>query len=112
MTTARTTTTEDTRRVDTGRRLNSIGCSCIAILICVDDDSKRRAAARAHWPGAKARLGSEDESAAPHGATPSECVAMVWQLTLDAWAMSGRTIPQYSRAEMPGSIVRGRGGAT
>lgn len=47
-------------------------------------DARARAAARASWPVEKTRLGDEDEPAAPPGASPSERVAMVWTLTLDA----------------------------
>ena len=72
----------------------------------MDEGARARAAARAEWPGRKARLGEEDDSVAPADATPSECVAMVWQLTLDAWAMMGKPIPTYTRAEMPGRIKR------
>ena len=72
----------------------------------MDEGARARAAARAAWPGRKARLGDQDDSAAPAGATPSERVAMVWQLTLDAWAMMGQSIPTYTRAEMPGRVTR------
>ena len=41
----------------------------------------------------------------------SERIAMVWQLTLDAWATSGKELPSYERSQMPGRLVRrGRGG--
>lgn len=35
-----------------------------------------------------------------------ELVAMVHRLTEDAWAMSGREMPVYERAEAPGRLVR------
>ena len=45
-----------------------------------------------------------------HG-TPAERMAMVWQITLDVWASSGRKLPEYTRATMPGRIIRsGQGG--
>lgn len=61
-------------------------------------------AARASWPVKKTRLGDEDEPAAPPGASPSERVAMVWTLTLDAWAMTGQPLPDYARADAPGLV--------
>jgi hypothetical protein len=73
------------------------------------DEREKRAAARAGWAGVLSRLGEEDDAAAPSRATPSERVAMVWALTLDAWAMRGLPLPSYSRAELPGRMVRGRG---
>jgi hypothetical protein len=72
----------------------------------MDEQARARAAARAKWPGKKTRLGEEDESVVPSGASPSECVAMVWQLTLDAWAMMEKPIPTYTRAKMPGRVSR------
>jgi hypothetical protein len=69
----------------------------------------QRARARASWPGKKLRLGDGDDAASVPGSTPSERVAMVWRLTLDAWAMSGKPIPPYARADMPGRIVRASG---
>ena len=38
--------------------------------------------------------------------TPSARVAMVWELTLDAWASSGEPIPSYVRAQAPGRMLR------
>jgi hypothetical protein len=70
-------------------------------------DPAERARARAGWPVVRARLGDE----APDlllGIPPAERVAMVWALTLDAWAMRGESIPDYARAQAPGRVVRPR----
>lgn len=69
-----------------------------------------RAKARASWPIRVARLGEEDESAAPEGLTPSEYLAMVRALTCRAWALAGKDdrVP-YTRSEMPGHVIRGHG---
>jgi hypothetical protein len=37
--------------------------------------------------------------------TPEERLAVMWQLTLDAWASAGRPIPTYSRAETPIRVI-------
>lgn len=59
-----------------------------------------RARARAAWPGrVRDMTAAEDELV---GGTAAERIAMVWQLTLDAWAMSGRPLPTYARHEAPG----------
>jgi len=69
------------------------------------DARAARAEARRRWAG---RVTAP--SAAPDelllGRSPSERVAMVWALTLDAWAMTGRPLPSYRRSEAPGRIVR------
>lgn len=31
---------------------------------------------------------------------------MLWELTLGAWALTGKPLPDYARAQMPGQIVR------
>jgi hypothetical protein len=73
--------------------------------------ARERAAARASWPIRRATLGEEDRSTAPDQSTPSERFAMVWSVTLDAWALSGAPFPTYVRAETPGRMVRRRGPA-
>jgi hypothetical protein len=77
----------------------------------MDNDFKSRAAARAQWPGQLSRLDDAEAALAPHSADPSKCFAMVWRITLDAWAMTGTPLPEYTRARMPGRMVRGRGQA-
>jgi hypothetical protein len=71
------------------------------------DDAARRAARRASWPGAVASLRGAPEAADLSGlTTPEQRVALVWELTRGAWALSGQTFPTYSRAEMPGRVLR------
>ena len=65
-----------------------------------------RAKARATWPLTHHRL-DESSSDLVADTTPSQRVAMVWALTLDAWASSGRPLPDYRRSESPGQIRRG-----
>jgi hypothetical protein len=71
----------------------------------MSDERAQRAAARARWPLVKVRL---DQEAAPSvsDASPEQRVAMVWALTLDAWAIRGEPIPDYPRALAPGRILR------
>ena len=38
--------------------------------------------------------------------TASERLAAVWQVSCDAWALSGRSMPDYRREEMPGRVLR------
>lgn len=66
-----------------------------------------RAKARASWPVTRHSL-NEPPSDVVRTASPSERVAMVWALTVDAWTLSGRPIPDYPRSEAPGRILRGR----
>jgi hypothetical protein len=71
------------------------------------EDAARRAAARASWPGLKTTLaeaaGAEDLSAST---TTEQRLAMMWELTLGAWSLTGLPLPDYTRANMPGRLVR------
>lgn len=64
-----------------------------------------RAQARAGWPISRHRL-DDDGDDVLRDVPPSDCVAMVWALTLDAWAAAGRPIPTYARADAPGRLIR------
>ncbi|MGM0576091.1 MAG: hypothetical protein ACQEXJ_10220 [Myxococcota bacterium] len=71
-----------------------------------DDEARAsRAAARARWPGAVVRLDDVPEVDVLRR-PPGELVGMVRDLTLAAWSMAGRPIPDYDRAHMPGRVVR------
>jgi len=39
------------------------------------------------------------------GGTAGERIAAVWELTVQAWELSGRDIPAYTRAETPVAVV-------
>lgn len=64
-------------------------------------ERKRRAAARRSWPVHKVRPGEEPGEDLSASTTAAERIGMMWRLAQDAWALSGRPIPEYSRAEMP-----------
>lgn len=72
-------------------------------------DSRRdeRAKARAGWPVQRVAMADQGKDVLV-AVPPAERVAMVWALTCDAWAMSGRPMPDYPRSHAPGRIVRGR----
>ena len=71
-----------------------------------DDARKARAAARATMPIRNVALRDEAAPDLTH-LSPSARVALVWELTLDAWASSGKPMPEYDRADAPGRIIRG-----
>jgi hypothetical protein len=74
--------------------------------MAVSDDREWRARARSQWPGELTTLEQQSDAALVLHGTPGERVAMVWRITLDAWAMSGRPMPEYERANMPGRLIR------
>jgi hypothetical protein len=70
----------------------------------VDDAAEARRKARASWSVSRHQLC--DPTSDLVQATPSELVAMVHRLTLDAWAMAGLRIPDYARSNAPGRLLR------
>lgn len=72
-----------------------------------EEEAAARAAARAKWPGLKTTLadapGAEDLSATT---TPEQRIGMMWELTLGAWSLTGLPLPDYTRANMPGRLIR------
>ncbi|MFO0601195.1 MAG: hypothetical protein U0228_38150 [Myxococcaceae bacterium] len=73
-------------------------------------DEERRRLARAQWPIVKTTLADTSDAVDLRATTTmDERFAMVWRLTLDAWALSGKPMPSYTRATMPIHITRGTG---
>jgi len=71
-----------------------------------DSANAERRAARRDWPVVKTTL--SEQATAMHPLTPEAGLAMMWQLALDAWAMTGKPLPEYSRAEAPVRCIRPR----
>lgn len=67
-----------------------------------------RALQRRTWPVRRLVLsddgGGDDLSDCT---TPEQRLAMMWELALSAWALTGRELPSYERAKAPGKLVRG-----
>jgi hypothetical protein len=60
-----------------------------------------RAEARRAWPVRKYRLDEEPSEDLSATTTVEERLAMMWRLARDAWAMTGRPIPDYPREKTP-----------
>lgn len=73
-----------------------------------DEQRRARARARAAWPITRHELREEPVDDLLARTTARERFAMVWSLTLDAWALRGEAIPDYDRQNAPGKMVRGR----
>jgi hypothetical protein len=70
------------------------------------DGAARRAAERKKWPIRRYQLGDEPSDDLSATTTAAERLAMVWQLTFEAWRLAGRDIPSYSREATPGRVIR------
>ena len=65
---------------------------------------------RAHeWPIRSHALGREPEVDPLDDSTVDERIALVGVLTMEAWHLSGRELPEYERHRMPGFIKRSAG---
>jgi hypothetical protein len=60
-----------------------------------------RAVHRREWPVRVFQLGDEPRENLSASTTPQERLAMVWTLTLDAWSLSRRPLPEYERRDAP-----------
>jgi hypothetical protein len=69
-------------------------------------EASSRAAARRAWPVRLVALGAEAHASLDRSTSPEERLAMVWTLTVEAWALSGRPMPAYSRATTPVQLGR------
>jgi hypothetical protein len=72
----------------------------------VDEAQRARAEARRDWPGTVTTLEAQDGAAIVREGTPVERMAMVWRVTRDTWILAGRSFPRYTRATMPGRVIR------
>lgn len=72
----------------------------------MSNDAEARRHARAAWPIRAVKLGHEELVDERDRSTIDERVALVWQLTLEQWALAGLEVPTYRRSEAPGRIVR------
>lgn len=72
-----------------------------------DDEAHREARrrARASWPVRRFDLGAEPPEDLSH-LTPDERIALVWPLTVRAWRLSGRELPDVPRSHWPGRMIR------
>jgi hypothetical protein len=61
---------------------------------------------REAWPVRVYRLGQEPGDDLSGSTTAEQRLQMVWELTGRLWELSGKPSPSYSRASMPGQVVR------
>jgi hypothetical protein len=59
---------------------------------------------RQDWPIEVRPLAAPEADDLSRLTTPEERIAMIWPLTLEGWALSGRQIPDYSRSQTPVSF--------
>ncbi len=73
-----------------------------------DSAREARRLGRWDWPIRRFDLGDEPSDDLSASTTAAERLAMVWPLTVRAWRLAGREIPDYQRSEMPGRVLRSR----
>ena len=71
-----------------------------------EDDKAARARARSSWPVRRFKLGEEPEDDLSETTTPEERLAMMWPLAVQAWTLSGRSLPTYDRSSIPIRVYR------
>jgi len=68
-----------------------------------------RAEARRSWPIRKFRLGEEPDDDLSEATTATERLEMMWPMTVDAWTLAGKKIPDYPRDKTPVRVIRRNG---
>ena len=63
---------------------------------------------RRNWPGRTFALGAEPAWDDRSPATIDERIALVWELTLEAWQVAGKTLPTFDRVDSPGRLLRAK----
>lgn len=61
---------------------------------------------RRGWPIRRYRLGQEPPDDLSDSTTPAERLAMMWPLAREGWLLAGRSLPMYSRENVPSRIFR------
>jgi hypothetical protein len=92
------------RRLEaTHRNIGGVGAEYNAVVTHTDDDSSAsvRAAARESWTVRKHRLGDEPSDDLSDSTTAEERIAMMEPLALEAWALTGKPLPDYDRGSAP-----------
>lgn len=69
-------------------------------------DRNARRSSRASWPVRKLALGDEGPGAGRIAGSAAYLFGVAWQLSLEAWRLSGRELPSYERSEMPVKVIR------
>ena len=72
-------------------------------------DIDARARQRVAWPVRKYRLADAPRDDIALAATAAERLAMMWPIALDAWSFTGRSLPDYARADAPVRVIRALG---
>jgi hypothetical protein len=65
-----------------------------------------RAAERRSWPVRRYRLGAEPGDDFRGVTSAQERLAMMWELAIQSWRLGGRELPEYTREQTPGRVVR------
>ncbi|MEO6057525.1 MAG: hypothetical protein ABIQ49_11855 [Gemmatimonadales bacterium] len=63
-------------------------------------------ATNSRWTARVYRLGEEPGDDLSAHSTPEQRLAMVTVLTRRMWMLTGRPMPSYTRAAMPGRVLR------
>jgi hypothetical protein len=63
-------------------------------------------ASRATWPVHKYLLGQEPSNDLSETTTPEQRLEMMWPLTLEAWSLTGKPLPDYPRHLTPVKCLR------
>jgi len=70
------------------------------------DRARKRQQNADQWPIRRFALGGEPEVDCRDLRDPEQRLAAMWPLAVQHWRLSGRSLPTYTRAEIPSMIFR------
>jgi hypothetical protein len=71
-----------------------------------DGPARSRARLRAEWTVRSFRLGEEPGDDLSDSTTVEERLSMMWPLAVEAWTLSGRSLPAYDRRSLTARLYR------
>jgi len=69
-------------------------------------DAETRRTARAAWPVVVRQLADSADDDLSALTDPSQRIAMMWPLAVEAWRLAGRALPSYARVDTPSRVFR------
>lgn len=78
----------------------------IGYIDAMPDEAARRRRAALRRARCTLTVTTPEASRPPRPPTPIARLAMMWPLSVEAWLLSGRPLPDYRREEMPGRVLR------
>lgn len=90
----------------TSPQFHSGSCAIVTSMVGSGETFEARAARRRSWMVRLCRLGEGSSDDLSAFTTPEERLKMMWPLAIEAWRLSGGSLPTYERGQAPVRLLR------